>query len=272
MSNGLIRILVSVAAIPIILAASYIGGYFFLLLILVISLISYYEFSLMIQKKNAASNLSLGLFSVLMLVVNGYFNFFNSYLIVLLIVAGLSIAELFRNKVSPIFNLASTLLGVFYLGLFSSALVSIREFNFSTDEYSKGGLVVISILAGIWICDSAAYYIGTAFGKHKLFPRVSPNKSWEGAAAGFGFALLTLILAKDIFLDFLSWKTVFSIGLVIGTLGQIGDLIESLIKRDAEVKDSSSIIPGHGGVFDRFDSLLFSAPFILLVLNIFERQ
>lgn len=270
MSNGVIRVLVSVAAIPIILAVCYLGGYFFLTLITAIGLISFYEFSLMVRSKNVSPNLLLGLLSVLVIVVNEYLSFLSVHWIILLIVASLSIAELFRNKESAIFNLATALFGVFYLGLFSSTLISIREFYFNSGEYLQGGLIVISMLAGIWICDSAAYYVGTAFGKHKLFPRVSPNKSWEGALAGFIFALLTLIVAKYIFLEFLSWKTVLSIGLIIGIFGQIGDLIESLIKRDAGVKDSSNFIPGHGGVFDRFDSLLFSAPFILIILKIFE--
>jgi phosphatidate cytidylyltransferase len=126
------------------------------------------------------------------------------------------------------------------------------------------------VFATIWICDSAAYYIGTAFGKHKLFPRVSPKKSWEGAIAGFVFAILAMVISKNIIIDFLSWNSVIGIGMIVGILGQVGDLIESLFKRDSGVKDSSNLIPGHGGIFDRFDSLIFSSPFILILLKIFE--
>ena len=133
----------------------------------------------------------------------------------------------------------------------------------------RGGFLVISILATIWICDSAAYFAGISFGKHKLFPRVSPKKSWEGAIFGFIFAILTMILAHFLVLDFLSFNEAIILGIIIGIVGQIGDLIESLIKRDAQVKDSSSLIPGHGGVLDRFDSLLYSAPVILLYLRFF---
>ena len=148
----------------------------------------------------------------------------------------------------------------------------IREFYIQPEEdYLHGGFLIIFIFASIWICDSAAYYIGTAFGKHKLFPRVSPKKSWEGAIAGFVFAILTMIASKVIFLDFLSWNSTIGIGIIIGILGQIGDLIESLFKRDSGVKDSSGLIPGHGGIFDRFDSLIFSAPWILILLNLIER-
>jgi phosphatidate cytidylyltransferase len=118
--------------------------------------------------------------------------------------------------------------------------------------------------------DSAAYFIGTAIGKHKLFPRVSPNKSWEGAIAGFVFSIITLVVLKSFLLEFLDWVDIIAFGVIIGIFGQVGDLIESLIKRDAGVKDSSNIIPGHGGIFDRFDSLLFSAPIIFLYLRLIQ--
>jgi phosphatidate cytidylyltransferase len=163
-------------------------------------------------------------------------------------------------------------LGILYIGLFSGALISIREFFIQPEEnYLQGGFLIICIFATIWICDSVAYYVGTAFGKHKLFPRVSPKKSWEGAIAGFGFSILTMIASKLIVLDFLSWNSTIGIGIIIGVFGQIGDLIESLFKRDSGVKDSSSLVPGHGGIFDRFDSLIFSAPLILILLKLIER-
>lgn len=177
------------------------------------------------------------------------------------------IIELFRNYGSAILNISTTLLGIFYFGLFGSTLVGIREFYPNIDGlYNNGGYLIISIFASIWICDSAAFFGGTALGKHKLFPRVSPKKSWEGAVFGFVFAILAMILAKYLVLDFLLLKDSIAIGFITGTFGQIGDLAESLLKRDAGVKDSSGLIPGHGGIFDRFDSLLFSAPLIYLYL------
>ena len=111
--------------------------------------------------------------------------------------------------------------------------------------------------------------MGTAFGKHKLFPRVSPNKSWEGAIAGFVFAIITMIAAKATVIDLLTLYDAVIIGIIVGIIGQMGDLVESLVKRDAGVKDSSAIIPGHGGIFDRFDSLLLTAPVVYLYLSIF---
>ena len=160
---------------------------------------------------------------------------------------------------------------MFSIGLFSSALLGLREFYPHVDGlYVRGGYLIIPILASIWLGDSAAYYGGTAFGKHKLFPRVSPNKSWEGAVFGFLFSLGAMIFAKLVVLDFLAWNNVIVLGIIIGIVGQLGDLIESLLKRDAGVKDSSAIIPGHGGVFDRFDSLLFVAPAVWFYLRYFQ--
>ena len=184
----------------------------------------------------------------------------------------LSSFELFRKKGSAIANIGSTLMSVFYIGFFASAIIGIREIYPDIGSlYGRGGYIIISIFTTIWICDSAAFFGGTAFGKHKLFPRVSPKKSWEGAIFGFLFAIGTMALAKVVILDFLSWQTIISIGFIIGVFGQIGDLIESLFKRSANVKDSSNLIPGHGGIFDRFDSLLFSSPIIFLYLSYFGK-
>ncbi len=127
--------------------------------------------------------------------------------------------------------------------------------------------MVISLFAIIWICDTAAFHVGSALGRHKLFPRVSPNKSWEGAVAGFVAALLAAAAAKYLVLEFLTLGSAVLIGAIVGIFGQIGDLVESLLKRDAGVKDSSTLIPGHGGVFDRFDSLLLVSPLVYLYVD-----
>jgi phosphatidate cytidylyltransferase len=130
-----------------------------------------------------------------------------------------------------------------------------------------GGYTVISVFATIWICDTAAYFVGVSIGRHKLFESVSPKKSWEGAIAGFVFAELTMIAARALVLDYLSLGNALVLGAIVGIFGQVGDLVQSRFKRDSGVKDSSSIIPGHGGVYDRFDSLVFVAPFVYLYID-----
>jgi len=143
----------------------------------------------------------------------------------------------------------------------------IREIYSETLHYNNGGLLIISVFITLWVTDSAAYFLGSAFGKHKLFPRVSPNKSWEGAIAGFVFAMIAMVVLQTFLLTFLQLSDAIVLGIIVGLFGQIGDLIESLLKRDAGVKDSSNIIPGHGGIFDRFDSLIFSSPFIFIYIS-----
>lgn len=270
-SNTVKRVIVSVISIPIILAISYIGSYIFFSFVVAIALTSFYEFSLLVKNKGISVNIWVGYFSLIFLAVNEFSNVFNTYTFILILMVAISALELFRNKDSAINNIGTTLLGIFYIGAFASSLIGIREFYPAVgDIYLRGGYLIISIFITIWICDSAAFFGGTALGKHKLFLRVSPNKSWEGAIFGFIFAILSMILLKEILLNFLSWETVIAFGIIIGTVGQIGDLIESLFKRDAGVKDSSGIIPGHGGIFDRFDSILFTAPVILLYLKYFH--
>jgi phosphatidate cytidylyltransferase len=203
-------------------------------------------------------------------------------------IAIFGLVELFRNNGSAIVNLSTTIMGVLYISLFFGTFIGIRELFIPLDfpflrlfpndsdafsvanvemVYKWGGYTVISIFAMIWICDSAAYYGGMLTGKHKLFPRVSPKKSWEGAIFGFIFAILSAIGAKMLVLPYLTIGEAVVVGFIVGTIGQLGDLVESLIKRDAGVKDSSNLIPGHGGVFDRFDSLLLVAPIVYLYLD-----
>lgn len=270
-SNTATRVIVSIVAIPLIVLVSYLGSYYFFLFILAIGLISYYEFSGMVKKNIANANLWFGIFTIGFIITNQFYYIIDFIPLLFIIILLLLLIELFRNKGSVVKNLGATILGILYIGLFSSALIAIREFYPNVNDlYQRGGYVVISMLATIWVCDSAAFFGGTAFGKHKLFHRVSPNKSWEGALFGFIFAILTMLLSKLVVLDFLSWSNVIVLGIIIGIIGQLGDLVESSIKRDAGAKDSSSIIPGHGGIFDRFDSLLFSAPAVWLYLKYFS--
>ncbi len=266
------RILVSIVSIPVVLAAAYFGRIYFLLFGIAIALVSFYEFALMAKHKGAEINKWIGLAAVAVLVANQYWIFMDTYLFLLILILLLTLTELFRNSGSAIVNTGTALLGIFYFGLFAGSLIGIREFYpGGGDAYLRGGYIIISILISIWVCDSAAFFGGTALGKHKLFPRVSPNKSWEGAIFGFVFAVITMIIVKPILLDFFSWNTVIVFGVIVGTIGQSGDLVESLLKRDAGVKDSSHLIPGHGGIFDRFDSLLYTAPVILIYMKYLGR-
>lgn len=264
-NNTLIRIIVSVIAIPVIVVAGYFGKLYFLSFVLLISCVSFFEFSQLSIRKGIFANLFIGEISVIVIILNFYFNWITPVVLLLTISIVLMFFELWKNKGSALQNISSSFFGIIYLGLFPATLIGIREIY---PDYTQGGYLIVSIFTGIWLCDSAAMFVGMLIGKHKIFPRVSPNKSWEGTIAGFVLGLTSMIISKLIVLDFLNWNDVVIIGIIIGALGQIGDFVESLIKRDVDVKDSSNIIPGHGGLMDRFDSLFFVAPLIFTYLNI----
>jgi phosphatidate cytidylyltransferase len=126
--------------------------------------------------------------------------------------------------------------------------------------------LILVLLAIIWAGDAAAYYGGRAFGRHPLAPRVSPKKTIEGAVAGLIGSLIAGIVLGVFYLDE-SWSGLLGISVVTGGAGQVGDLAESVLKRSAGVKDSSSILPGHGGILDRLDSLFFTAPVFYWFFN-----
>jgi phosphatidate cytidylyltransferase len=156
---------------------------------------------------------------------------------------------------------AATWGGVLYVAFLGSHMVTLREGPGGAGlSYSLGFTAVMMAFASTWCCDTAAYLIGGAVGSHKLVPSVSPNKSWEGAAAGLLGAVAGLAVVKAALGAPSGWVELIPLGLGLGALAQVGDLVESSFKRRAAVKDSSDIIPGHGGVLDRFDGFLFAAP------------
>ena len=271
MSNLASRVIVALIGVPLLVALCLIGKVPFLIFVLFVGLFSFYEFTGMMKHKNSFLNKMIGFPAVLLIILNEYKHFFEYQIFFIVLILVLLSAELFRNRSSAVSNLGATLLGILYIGFFSAAILDVREFfNESAFTYYQGGYLILSIFVSIWLCDSGAYFIGSAYGIHKLMPRVSPKKSWEGAVAGFIFAVSGMIVFKSIAMDFLSLANSIALGIIIGVFGQIGDLVESLVKRDANVKDSSSLIPGHGGIFDRFDSLLFTAPIVYLYLQLIK--
>jgi phosphatidate cytidylyltransferase len=302
------RVLIALIAIPIILWLTMLGGYFFFLLIAVISSLSLFEFYGLAEAKGAAPLKTLGLVAGVM--INAVFvyerfqvdiyqfilNQFNIHLamfsqhqlltVVLLKFLLLTmLIELFRTKGSPTLNIAATVSGVLIISLCFGTLIFLRElfpygfpaYKFLGTGYADdlqlaqinrwGGYTVIAVFASIWICDTAAYFGGSLFGRHRLFERVSPKKTWEGAIFGFFFSIATMGAAKILVLGYLTLYHAIVLGVLIGVFGQLGDLIESRFKRDAGVKDSSQLIPGHGGFYDRFDSLVYISPIVYLYID-----
>lgn len=158
----------------------------------------------------------------------------------------------------------STLAGLIYIVL---PLALLPFIAFIKEEYNFE--IILGVFILLWIYDSFAYLIGSWIGKSKIFSKISPKKSWEGAAGGLAFAIAGSLLLYNFFgiLGIGDW---FLLGIIIPVTGTIGDFIESGIKRNAGVKDSGSFMPGHGGILDRFDSFLFSIPFVFLYLYIIQ--
>lgn len=170
------------------------------------------------------------------------------------------ISELYQERTHALNNWAFSMLGQMYIAL-PFALLNLLAFQY-TPEYnsiSYSGILPLSVFILLWASDSGAYCFGSMFGKHRLFPSISPKKSWEGSIGGAITALaISQVLAWNFpFMSYLEW---LGFGLVVVIFGTWGDLIESLMKRQLGIKDSGNILPGHGGMLDRFDSSLLAIP------------
>ncbi len=273
MSSGTLRFIVAVIAIPFfILATIYGGWYFFILVIAIMGLGLREALDISLKKNVLPQTLSSFLFCLAggFIFYHDMFDFFIP-LLMLFIMTVMTI-ELFRNQGSAFLNISATIFSVAYVTMMIGSMILLRNIS-ELGDYA-GAQLVFLVFAGIWACDTFAYYGGRFVGRRKFFERVSPKKTWEGAIAGFFGALLGVWLVKILYessgIAFsLTLIQTLVVGVFAGTLGQIGDLAESLIKRDAQIKDSSSLIPGHGGVLDRFDSMMFVGPATYIYIALF---
>jgi phosphatidate cytidylyltransferase len=166
-------------------------------------------------------------------------------------------------------DIAVTSFGVLYVGWLSAHLVLLRELPWQIGAgYADGASFVLLAFFLTWSCDTGAYAVGRAFGRNRPWTRISPRKSVEGAIGGLALALVAALVARRWFAPYLGLADAVALGLLVGVFAQVGDLVESLLKRDAAHGDSSDFIPGHGGVLDRFDSLYFAAPVVYYYLQI----
>jgi phosphatidate cytidylyltransferase len=164
----------------------------------------------------------------------------------------------FRDIPSVAARLTATITGIVYAGFLTTYLALFKRLA----PMSEGGHFVILVLVIAWLADTGGYFAGRFLGKARLYEAVSPKKTWAGAYGGIAGSLLGVLVMKLLFLEWLGWFDVLAIAVVGGVLGQLGDLTESLIKRSVGVKDSGALLPGHGGILDRIDAVLFIAPFV----------
>ncbi|HET9136443.1 MAG TPA: phosphatidate cytidylyltransferase [Candidatus Kapabacteria bacterium] len=288
MSNLAQRVLVAVIAIPIVLFIVLYKPLGFYALAVMLSGMTVWEYYGLARTKGIAPQNILGVvLTMITALIFGHYRLkylfgWDTDIVIGIAMAALFLGafiilavELFRNLPNPIEQTAITLFGAVYIGIGCGSLFGIFDslafWITSKEMYSHymPGLFILTVLVSIWVCDSAAYFAGRAFGKHKFFERVSPKKTWEGAIAGFIASIALWAVAPMVIepLAFLGTTNCIIIGIIAGSIGQIGDLGKSLLKRDAGVKDSSNLIPGHGGVLDRLDSIIFVSPVLFILLN-----
>ena len=265
------RVLVGAAGIPILAFVAIRGGVFLLILVDLLIVLGLWEFYRLLAAKGVRPHMLLGIGGGLLLSWQIYFGWPVGVraLLTALLLAVMVGAVLRRKSGGAIAGMAGTLLGVLYVGLLSSYFFLLRDLpGQAGGRPQDGGWVLLTVLIITWVYDTGAYGVGLLWGKHPLMPRISPRKSIEGAAGGLFWAMLAaLLLSRLFFTELLSLRDFLVIALIAGLIGPLGDLTESLIKRDAEAKDTSGILPGHGGVLDRFDSLLFIVPAVYWYLR-----
>lgn len=258
--TGLVFIIVMVGSL---LLGRYVFGAFYLIL----TVFSLREFYSLLKKNGSAPNQEAGFLNAIFIYVLFALMAWQitppvHKLIFLLTVTigGIMVQELFKKSAQPFVNVGYTLIGIIFIALpfvfFHALAYTAGEFNF---HYP------LAFLLMLWCNDTGAYLVGRQFGKTKLFERHSPKKTWEGFMGGIALSALAAVVISYFFKE-LQWNQWVSVSILISCFGTLGDLIESMFKRSIDVKDSGEILPGHGGLLDRFDGLLLAAPIVYTYL------
>jgi phosphatidate cytidylyltransferase len=264
MSPFLSRIAVVAAGLPIVLGSAYLGGWFLLALAAAGGLVALHEFYRLARPLRPLVLAGYGgaIAGLLGAEVDGAAWMLGGYL--LTFVLAFVFAAVSETRQSTTVAIAATILGAGWIGLGLGHLILIRGFD------PNGRLAAITVLLIVFVSDSVAFLAGRIAGRHRMTPVVSPGKTWEGFAAGAVAGVFTSFLAlykEELFDE--TWRSLV-LGAVVVAAATLGDLFESLVKRDLGTKDTGRILLGHGGVLDRIDSLLFAAPaayFTLLALG-----
>lgn len=259
------RLPIIAIGIPLVLYILNKGGVLFFISLTLVSLLCLHEFYSIAKAKNSTPNQIAGYIS-LITISYLYYNIFNNSLLQFLLFCFLSVVliiffESFKNSKKPLINISVTFLGILYIGVLFSSMIALRQY----DSFN-GTSFTLTMIVSVWICDSFAYTFGKLFGKRKLVERLSPKKTILGFSAGIIGAFISIYT-----LDYysitnynLSFYSIAIFSFIIGVFGQWGDIVESMFKRDAGIKDSGKILFGHGGFLDRCDSLILTSPLVLL--------
>lgn len=268
LSNLTQRIIAALVGIPIVLGAILYNQWTYGILFLLITILTITEFYKLLKLDE---NLPLTFYGTLcgtfifiltFLVESNHLTFNYYYLIIPLLTITFFIKLFKKNDKKPFLNLGYTFLGIIYVAM---PFALINELVLLDTGYEPQ--LILGCLFLLWGNDTGAYFAGRTLGKRKLFERISPKKTWEGFLGGAITTLIVAFILTKYFNCLLDWQW-YGIAIIIFTTGTLGDLVESLFKRSIDIKDSGSIIPGHGGFMDRFDGLLLSIPFIVTFLKL----
>ncbi len=270
MNNFVQRTITGIVFVAVVVSAIVTNQIFFSSLFFIITILGLYEFYKLwrIGGKELSMYLGIALGGLTYIgLVAVSIHVIEAELLLLLIplVVGIFIVELYRNRHFPFENIALTLLGSLYIAVPFGLL----NFLYLPDN-NRIYLLLLAYFVLLWLNDTFAYLFGMTLGKHRLFERISPKKSWEGSiGGGLTTIVVTWILSTiETSIPFIHWAVIALIIVVIGTLG---DLVESMMKRSLNCKDSGNILPGHGGILDRFDAVLLSAPVIFVYVELFVK-
>lgn len=292
----LTRLATAALLIPFVLWAIAQGGLIYLGIVVGIGLLAQHEFYGLIVDKGAKPIEAVGLaFGAAVMLLAHFGTDYQAMLVMTATLLALMVAQLGRNDIhEALASISGTFFGVFYVAWLLSHAVLLRKFDSAAATHQDPALLVslgitpetgiflmVFALVAVVLCDAGAYFAGRAWGKRKLAPEISPNKSIEGALGGIIAGVLAVLLTKFLFDIFrpdwsavLPWSMAIFFGFVLCVVGIVGDLVESLLKRDAKVKDTGALLPGMGGVLDRIDAHLLGIPtmYYMMLAYIYVRS
>jgi len=286
-----LRLLTAAILIPAVLYCVYAGGLWVVGAVMALVLLGMRELYGLLEAKGARPHKTFGLAAGAALPVIAYFgNEYHATLVMTAALLAVMVAEVGKEEIGEALgSISGTFFGVFYVGWLLSHAIPLRNIHYVvTDRWGtevaaayppqSGAFLMFVAVAIVVACDAGAYFAGGAFGRHKLAPTISPGKTVEGAIGGVVAGTAAAVVGKSMCLwlapnlaTAIPWSIVIPLGILVSTAGVVGDLVESLLKRDAAQKDAGALLPGMGGVLDRIDSALFGIPvmYYLLLGNTF---